>query len=74
MTACPPVITLSPTVTITRTEFRGLCDAQLLLAGACREQLQIVQQLGNKRTRDALSQLVQSLQIIENHLRATTGG
>lgn len=67
-------VTLSPTVTITRTEFRGLCDAQLLLAGACRDQLQVVRQLGSKRTRDAVSQLAQSLQIIENHLRATTGG
>ncbi|TDS98328.1 hypothetical protein [Erwinia rhapontici] len=65
-------VTRSVTVTITRLQCRGLCDA-LRDALNCKEQLLLINTQGSKRTRNACDSAIELLKQIERHLRDATG-
>lgn len=63
----------SATITITRHEFFGLCEAQLALA-TCREQLEQLVESRSKPIRTAARTALEQLQQAQIKLKATTGG
>ncbi len=73
MTCQEPQLTRSPTVTITRSEFFGLCEAQLVLL-ACLEGLETLAESRNKHIRSAALNALDQLTQVQEKLRATTGG
>lgn len=73
MTCHETQLTRSPTVTITRSEFFGLCEAQLVLS-SCRQNLEGLATSRNNRIRSAALNALEQLTQVQKKLRATTGG